>query len=378
MEHYLTAEVSRAAVTHNLRCIRGRLPKGCRLCAVVKADAYGHHLAGLWPTVAAKADVLAVATLSEAAALRGMGYEGRLLTIIACGAQSGGDLLEGAIEAGRRGIELTITDAADVRALHRRAAVADLTLAVHVKIDTGMGRSGVLPADAPALVQAVREAPALRLAGVCTHFAASDEADKSYTKRQFATFTRTLAALGDLTGVLRHAANSAAVTDLPATALDMVRVGLAVYGYPSGDELADPLPLRPALRLTGPLVQARRLPAGAVCGYGRTCKLERPSRVGIIPFGYADGLPRSLSSRCAAMAGAALLPVLGRISMDQIIVDLTDAPEVSVGDRVTLISPDPSAPNSVMNLARLAGTIPYEITARLGRRIRYVMVDTFD
>jgi alanine racemase len=177
--------------------------------------------------------------------------------------------------------------------------------------------------------------------------------------------------------VAPHAANSAAVADLPATALDMVRVGLAVYGYPSSDELADPLPLRPALRLTGPIVQARRLPAGAVCGYGRTCKLERTTRVGIIPFGYADGLPRSLSSRCAATAANALLPVLGRISMDQIIVDLTDAPRVKVGDRVTLISPDAGAPNSVMNLARLAGTIPYEITSRLGRRIRYVMVEAF-
>ncbi|NLF33018.1 MAG: alanine racemase, partial [Planctomycetes bacterium] len=116
----------------------------------------------------------------------------------------------------------------------------------------------------------------------------------------------------------------------------------------------------------------------AVCGYGRTCKLERPTRIGIIPFGYADGLPRTLSSRCAATAGNALLPVLGRISMDQIIVDLTDAPDVKIGRPVTLISPDPDAPNSVMNLARLAGTIPYEITARLGRRIRYVMVDEFE
>ena len=378
MEHYLTAEISRAAVTHNLRCIRQRLPKGCALCAVVKADAYGHHLAGLWPTIAAKADVLAVATLPEATALRDLGYEGRLLTTIACGAQSGGALLDGAVEAARRGIELTLTDAADVRALQRRSRAARAKPSVHVKIDTGMGRSGVLPADAPALVQAIRDAPALRLVGVCTHFATSDEADKAYTKRQFATFTKTLAALGDLAGVTRHAANSAAVADLPATALDMVRVGLAVYGYAAGDELADPLPLRPALRLTGPVVQARRLPAGAVCGYGRTCKLERATRIGIIPFGYADGLPRSLSSRCAAIAADALLPVLGRISMDQIIVDLTDAPDVKIGQRVTLISPDPAAANSVMNLARLAGTIPYEITSRLGRRIRYVMVDAFE
>ncbi len=378
MEHYLTAEISRTAVAHNLRSIRKRLPKGCRLCAVVKADAYGHHLAGLWPTIAAKADVLAVATLNEAIALRDMGYDGRLLTIIACGAQAGGELLDGAVEAARRGIELTVTDAADVRALQRRAAQANLTVAVHVKIDTGMGRSGVLPADAPALVDAVRSAAALRLVGVCTHFAASDEADKAYTKRQLATFTKTLATLGDLSGVERHAANSGAVANLPVTALDRVRVGLAVYGYASGEEQADPLPLRPALRLSGPIVQARRLPAGAVCGYGRTCKLERATRIGIIPFGYADGLPRLLSARCAATAGDALLPVLGRISMDQIIVDLTDAPDVTVGRRVTLISPDPTAPNSVMNLARLAGTIPYEITARLGRRIRYVMVDEFD
>jgi len=377
MAHYLTAEISRAAIAHNLAAVRERLPAGCRVCAVVKADAYGHHLAGIWDTIAAGADSMAVATIDEALALREWGYTGDLLVTIASAAQAGGDVLDAAAEAAERRIQLTVTDRADVAALDAMCRKLGAVLAVHVKLDTGMGRSGVLPADAAVLLGAVHRASCLRLAGIYTHFASSDETDKSHAEAQFALFTRTLAGLGGLDGVVRHAANSAAVADMPHTALDMVRVGLAVYGYPSSDELAHPLPLRPALRLTGPIMQVKSLPAGSTCGYGRTCELHRDSRVGVIPAGYADGLPRTLSNRYAATAGQATLPVAGRISMDQIIVDLTDAPQVNVGDRVQLISPDPEAVNSVANLARLAETICYEITSRLGRRIRYAAVDEF-
>jgi len=377
MANYLKAEISRAAITHNLGAIRERVPDGCAVCAVVKANAYGHHLPGIWDTIAAGADCMAVATLDEAAALRGLGYDGDVLVTIAPPVQAGGEVLAAAAEAVRSGVQLTVTDVYAVDALAELCRKLGAEAAVHVKIDTGMGRSGVLPGDARALADAVRAAPSLRLAGVYTHFAASDAEDKSHAEGQFALFTKTLATLGDLDGVVRHAGNSAAVADMPHTALDLVRVGLAVYGYPSGVELAHPLPLRPALRLTGPVMQTKHLPAGSTCGYGCTCRLERDSRVGIIPAGYADGLPRALSNRYAAATDGVLLPVAGRISMDQIIVDLTDAPTVRVGKRVELISPDPKAVNSVENLARLAETIPYEITSRLGRRIDYVVVDDF-
>jgi alanine racemase len=240
-----------------------------------------------------------------------------------------------------------------------------------------MGRSGAIPDDAPELVAAIRRSPSLQLAGVFTHFAASDAADKAHAHGQAQRFADLLASLGPWEGVLRHAANSAAVSDLPQTHLDMVRPGVAIYGYQASDELLRPMDLRPCLRLTAPIVQVKTLPAGWTCGYGCTVKLDRPRRVGIVAAGYNDGVSRALSGRCPVGVGGAMAPVLGRVSMDQLIVDLTDAPSAQVGDRAELISPDPAAANSVENLARLGGTIPYEVTCRLGRRTAYRLVETF-
>lgn len=381
MRHYLRAQVSRGAVKHNLKVLRGCLPAGCKLCAVVKADAYGHCLRLLLETIAAGADALAVATVPEALEVRRMGYKGVVLVLIACGAQAGGDQLAAAGEAIRHDVQLTVTDRAAVKPLQALARKLHKRPGVHVKIDTGMGRSGVLPDGAGDLARVVGDSWPLRLMGVYTHFATSDEADKTHAEHQFAVFIETLEGLGLPPGVIRHAANSAAIADMPYTALDMARPGIAIYGYLSGSEMLNPLPLRPALRLTAPLVQAKRVPAGTTCGYGRICTLTRDSRIGIVPAGYADGIARLISGRCPvglAGSGGAVVPALGRISMDQIIIDLTDHPGFSVGREVELISPDPQAPHSVANLACLCHTIPYEVTCRLGRRLTYEAVDGFE
>lgn len=377
MAHWITAEISRAAVRHNLRVLRGCLPAACRLCAVVKADCYGHGLAGLLETIAAGADALAVATVAEAVEVRARGYAGDVLVLLALGAQAGGAHLSAVREALVRDVQVTLTDPADVAPLDRLAGRLERIAAVHVEIETGMGRSGCPPAEAAALVEAVRNAAHLRLAGVYTHFAASDEQDKTHAEAQFACFRQALAGIGPLDGAIRHAANSAAVADLPHTALDMVRPGIAVYGYQPSDDVRRRLDLRPCLRLTAPVVQIKRLPAGATCGYGCTCRLERNSRVGIVPAGYNDGVARGLSGHCPVAVAGRVVPVLGRVSMDQLIIDLTDLPAVKVGDACELISPDTTAPHSVANLARLAGTIPYEVTCRLGRRTEFRVVDDF-
>jgi alanine racemase len=378
MEHYLRAELSRRAVTQNLRVIRSRLPAGCRLCAVVKADAYGHGLSALLATIAAGADALAVATVPEALAIRQAGYEGPILATMAYGVSTGGEALDIAAEAMRCRIDITLAAAADVMPLAKLAGRLKARPDVHVKVDTGMGRSGVAPADAPELVAAVRSAAPLHLAGIYTHFAASDEFDKSHANQQFARFQRVLRKVQPLTGVLRHAANSAAVADMPHTALDMVRPGISIYGYPPSWELASPLPVRPILRLVAPIVQIKSLAAGSTCGYGSLSRITRDSRVGIVPGGYGDGISRQLAGRYAVGVNGKMAPVLGRISMDQIIVDLTDVAGAHVGQTAELISPDPAAPNSVANLARILGTIPYEVTCRLGRRVTYKVVSDFD
>lgn len=378
MDELIQAEISAGAVRHNLRVLREHLEPGCKLCPVVKADCYGHGLKLLLPTIADAADMLAVATPAEAEAVRSLGYDGPMLCLIAQGAQAGGSVLgalSGLIESR---VDLTVTDPAEVRALAGLAARRGRTARLHAKIDTGMGRSGVIPDEAGDLIAAIRQSESVRLVGVYTHFAASDAAEKTHTRLQMQRFEAILDQLGPWAGVTRHAANSAAIADLPETHLDMVRPGIAVYGYQASDELRNRLPLRPALRLTAPVVQVKTLPAGWTCGYGCTVTLDRPARVGIVPAGYNDGVSRALSGHCPVGVGATVAPVLGRVSMDQVIVDLSACPQIGVGDRVELISPDPEAPHSAANLARLGGTIPYEVTCRLGRRTGYRLVEQFE
>ena len=165
--------------------------------------------------------------------------------------------------------------------------------------------------------------------------------------------------------------------DLPQTHGNMVRPGIAVYGYQPSDEMHVRLPLQPCLRLTGRLMQVRDVPAGSRCGYGLRYTFTRPSRIGLVPVGYGDGYPRSLSDKTVMRLRGQLVPTRGTISMDQTIIDLTDLPSAAVGDVVEIISPDPADPHSVEGLARLAGTIPYEITCRLGDRVRRKLVDAF-
>jgi len=218
-----------------------------------------------------------------------------------------------------------------------------------------------------------------------THFACADETDKSSTLEQFSRFMAAVAASGGRESLTLHCANSSAIIDLPQTHLDMVRPGIAMYGYQPSDEMHNRLPLRPILRLTGTLMQIKTLPAGSRCGYGLEHAFRRDSRVGLVPIGYADGYFRCLWTRSrngdVATSPAVMrvagrnAPICGRVSMDQTIIDLTDMPQAHVGDEVEIYSNDPSAPNSVENLARLAGTIPYELTCCLGRRVRRKLVD---
>ncbi|HHH76698.1 MAG TPA: alanine racemase, partial [Phycisphaerae bacterium] len=188
------------------------------------------------------------------------------------------------------------------------------------------------------------------------HFATADERDKTFALQQLDTFLTAAGAVGISPGgdIILHAANSAATIDLPQSRLDMVRPGLAVYGYQPSDQMHNKLPLKPSLRLTSRLLQIKNVPAG-----------------------YADGLARALSNKMLVTIQGQLAPVRGRISMDQIIIDLTDIPSAAVGDKVELISPNPAAPNSVENLAIIENTIPYEIICRLGQRPRRTLVETF-
>jgi len=376
MESYLKAEISASAVETNLALLRRRIGPAVKICAVVKANCYGHGLETLLGLIAERADCLGVATGEEAIHLRALGYERPILMFFSpCARADGPELRDSLEELIAEGVTLTVVSAGEVPLVAAAARRVKVEAQVHVMIDAGMARSGI-PADAAAaLIGLVRQADGLRLRGLYTHFATADEADKSFTRYQLARFQAAVDAAGGRAGLTLHAANSSATIDLPETHLDMVRPGIAIYGVLPSDDLLDPLPLQPCLRLTGRLMQIKDVRAGSCCGYGLTYCFGRDSRVGLVPVGYGDGYMISLSDKATMRIRGRDVPVRGRVSMDQTIIDLTDVDEARVGDEVEIISADPASGHSVANLARLAGTIPYEITTRLGTRVRTTLVD---
>jgi alanine racemase len=213
----------------------------------------------------------------------------------------------------------------------------------------------------------------VQLAGIYTHFATADEADTAPAREQGRRFLSAVDQAGGRDGLALHAANSAALLAIPQLHLDMVRPGLAIYGYdPRGQgPRAD---LRPALRLTARLMQVKQAAAGSSCGYGLSHRFDRDTLVGLVPVGYADGYMRCLSNKAIMRVRGADCPVRGRVSMDQTIIDLSAVAGAKVGDEVEIIGPDPAAPNSIENLARQAGTIPYEVLVRLGQRVHRTLV----
>ncbi len=376
MESYLTAEISPSAVQANINLMRESLAPGVKMCPAVKADCYGLGVAELARAIEEVSDWLAVATPNEAINLRQLGCTKPVLTLFAplAGSESipTPDLLREQIS---QGITLTLTSHDALRATAKCASKVGGEAQVHVMIDTGMHRSGVAMGDAPALIDEIRQTGGVKLTGLYTHFATSDEADKAYARLQFERFDQVVKAVGGGEGLILHAANSGATIDLPEMQLDMVRPGIAVYGYQPSDEMHNRPALRPALRLWGRLMQVREISAGERCGYGQTHDFAEAGRIGLVPIGYADGYNRTLSNNATMRIRGRDVPVRGRVSMDQTIIDLTDLPDAEVGDEVEILSNDPAAPHSVENIARLAGTIPNEIITGLGKRARKVLVD---
>jgi alanine racemase len=376
MQSYLTAEISASAVKANLQLLRSRLAAPTKLCAVVKADCYGHALNLLLPVISPLVDHLGVATPEEAINVRRLGYHGPIITFFSSCAYSDGHELRDALEElVAHHVTLTVVSMPEVESVALAAKRVGARPVVHVKIDTSMGRSGVLWDQAGELVARIRREQTVQLGGLYTHLATADETDKRTAAEQLEHFAAAVRAAGGKGELLLHAANSAGLIDLPEAHLDMVRPGIAIYGYQPSDEMHHRLALRPAMRVWGRLMQVKNVPAGSRVGYGLTYTFDRDSRVGLVPIGYGDGYFRNLSNRATMRVRGRDVPIRGRVSMDQITIDLSLVPEAQVGDVVEIVSSDPAAPHSVENLARLAGTIPYEITCRLGRRVQRVLVE---
>ncbi|MBR5472246.1 MAG: alanine racemase [Oscillibacter sp.] len=360
------AEIDLDALEHNYRKARQLTGPKVKYMGVVKADAYGHgavQVARKLETLGA--DYLAVSSLDEARELRHAGIRMPVLIL----GHTPPEMVQQLIAYG-----ITQTVSARAKAEEYSAAAQECggTLKVHIKVDTGMSRLGFLVRGRhfDSGVESIARScamPHLEAEGIFTHFAAADEDDaenEAYTRDQFALFTAVVDALEErgCTFAIRHCANSGALARYPEMYLDMVRPGIALYGA-GGD--AARLGLRPVMTLKSCVSTIKIFDPETEISYGRTYRAENKTRVGVLPIGYADGLFRGLSNRLAVQTDYGPAPVRGRICMDMTMVDLTDLPDVHVGDAVELFGPR----QQVDELAAMLGTIPYELTCAVSKRV---------
>lgn len=371
MRSDLIAEINTDALQHNLNALRAKCAPGVRLCAPLKADAYGHGMSVVAPALqAAGVKFAAVATCREAVELRRLGWTGDILVLGNLLAVADAEVRDERIQAMLDyGLTATIVDEVSVRHIERFGASRPID--VHLKVDTGMGRMGVLASDCHNIGAAIGASRFVSLKGVYSHFATADFELRDLASRQLEKFHVVIEkarrfADGDF---LVHLANSAATITMPEAHFDMVRPGLALYGYPPAAFMRSHIELRPIMRLVSHVAMTKKLPAGHCVGYSQTFTTTRETRIGIVPVGYFDGFLRKLSNNATVGTEAGPAPVIGRISMDQMAVDLTGLPQINTGAQIVLIDPSPTAENSVESLATRLETIPYEVTCMLGPRI---------
>ncbi|ORJ57125.1 alanine racemase [Geothermobacter hydrogeniphilus] len=374
--HSVWAEIDLQAIAHNLGEIRRLVAPQTEIMAVVKADGYGHGALQVARTALEHgATRLAVARGDEALSLREAGIDAPILVF-------------GGVPAGQLqrliGYDLTFTIFSRTMAetLSAAALQAGRALSVHLKVDTGMGRLG-FNRDPLALddrperriqreILAVAAMPGLELEGIYTHFASADASDKTFAHWQFRLFMELLEMLSrdGLHFPLRHAANSAAILDLPDAHLDLVRAGIMLYGLsPTSDRGRPDIDLRPAMQFKTRISQIKEVPAGFPVSYGSSYRTMQSTRLATVSVGYADGLNRLLSSRVNMLVKGVRVPVVGRICMDQSVLDVGAVPGVRCGDEVVVFGRQGAAELPVGELAALLDTINYEIVSTLTARV---------
>lgn len=368
------AEVDLKAIAHNVRALRKITNPKARLMAVVKADAYGHGVLQVARQALENgADVLAVARLDEGIQLRKAGFDVPILIFGYTSPKYAKQLVE---------FDLTQTVWSFKTAEALSAEVASgRPIKVHLKVDTGMGRLGLLPdcfrnvsPAKPALreVESIASLSGLELEGIYTHFAAADSADKLYAKKQFEIFLDFLDQLrkAGLVIPVRHAANSAALIDMPETHLDLVRPGISIYGlYPSDEVDKNRLLLKPAMFLKARIVHLKSVPAGFKVSYSMTYETPQPTTIASVPIGYADGFSRLLSNQSHMLVGGCRAPIVGRVCMDQTMLDVGHIPGVKLEDEVVIFGKQQDESIAVDEIAATLNTINYEIVSSLTARI---------
>ena len=359
------AQVDLAAIRANVRRL-DEVTGDAAVMVVVKADGYGHGIVDVARAAReAAAPWLGVAVLEEALALRSAGDTGRLLCWLAVPGESFDAAIAGDVDLTASSLRQLSEVVAAAQRVGRRARV-------QLKVDTGLSRNGVAPAEWPAVLEAVGQAADhVEVTGIWSHFACSDEPEHPANDAQERAFREAVSA-ARTAGFepLTHLANSAAALTRPSARFDLVRCGISAYGLSPIPELATAaeLGLRPAMTLSTRLAAVRAVGAGQGVSYGHTHLTERPTRLGLVPAGYADGIPRHASGRAHVQVGGRRRPVVGRVCMDQLVVDLGDT-DAQPGDRVVLFGPGDDGEPTAQDWADAAGTISYEIVSRLGGRV---------
>ncbi len=363
-----TATIDCSALAHNLTLVRQHLTSPCDILAVVKADAYGHGAIPITKFLTTQGvSHFAVATLEEGLALR---QSGITESIVIMGALPQDEFFEAVAH------QLTPIIYSLDQATHLQEVSTSQTIRVHLKVDTGMGRLGLSVDETVSLIQTPWFKQSFQVEGIMSHLADSDSSDPTYTQEQIQRFESLLKALraNHLQVPLQHLANSSAILVHPSSHFTMVRPGIMLYGYHTLPSSHPSPELKPVLSLTSQIVQIREHPAGQRVSYNQTFTTAHPSRIAILPIGYADGVNRLLSNRGTVLIQGQHSPIVGRVCMDMIMVDVTHSKRVAVGDEAVLIGTQGQATITAADLAQVLETIPYEILCKIGPRVqrRYV------
>jgi alanine racemase len=358
----LQAHIFSRDLLDNVRKLKSLCPPQTKFCAVVKANAYGHGISEIVNLLMRDGvDSFAVATIYEAIHIATIGVGGRK-SILVLEPLTPCQSVEEVQLCARSGFDCILSSMDSLNYVRQALRSTRDVLKIHLNIETGMGRCGISPESARQLMRHIEMCPNLMLAGVFTHFATADEEDLSYAYEQQANFEKFIQD-NDLRNrnILIHAANSAATIKMPQAHYNMVRCGISMYGYYSRRMQNPPIQLKPVLKLQAPVTQVKTIPAGQSVSYGRSFVTQRDTTAAIVPLGYADGYRRCFSN-CASMKIRNLaVPVIGRVCMDQVILDVTDVPDIQPGQMVTVLDNDHDSVCSAYRLADLADTICYEI-----------------
>ena len=367
----LMAEINLDAIAHNVKVIKSGLEEKTKVLAIVKADGYGHGALEVSKVALYNgADWLGIATCDEGIDLRRNNIHVPILIL--------GYTVENQMEKVIK-YDLTQTvfsyEVAD--ALSKAAVKMNKTALVHIKIDTGMGRIGFLPTDKNIEeIEKIFNLPNLNVTGVFTHFATADEKDKTFTMEQYKGFkyvTDRLRQKGHK-DIICHCANSGAILDMPELQMDMVRAGIILYGMYPSEEVGRTIALKPAMSLKTHISYVKEVEPNTSIGYGRKYYTDKVTRVATVPIGYADGYARCLSNKSRVIVNGEYANEIGNICMDQMMIDVTHIKDVKMGDEVVVLGCQDNKCVSAEELAKLEGTINYEVVCNVGKRVPRVYI----